>query len=104
MARDSTDVLEEIATLLRQYVEHTMEMSKRMQKRLAKVTPPRIDFTRNIEAMERKTAAAARRHSAEERAFRERLLSLLETHNKMLEQVIRAQAKDGKARAKKKAR
>ena len=94
MARETAEILEDIATQLRQYVERTGEMAKRTEERfLTRVAPPMFDIKRDIEETQQKHAAAAEKHRAEERAFRERLLSLLERHNEMLARVLESPRK-----------
>ena len=94
MSDDIAAGMREIADLLRQRVEQTAEMSKRAEERMAQVripTPELPDFA-VIEAKQEsadraRQEVAAQRH-ADEQAFRERLLAVLERQNELLARLV----------------
>ena len=94
MSDDIAAGLREIAELLRQRVEQTAEMSKRTEERMVQIrvpTPEPPDFAAmeaKHEAADRARQEAAAQRHADEQAFRERLLAVLERQNELLARLV----------------
>jgi hypothetical protein len=94
VSEDIVAGLREIADLLRQRVEQTVEMSKRSEERMAQIrvpVPEPIDFA----AMEAKQEAEQTAHRealaarhADLQAFHARLLAVLERQNELLARLV----------------
>lgn len=99
MADDLTAVLQELANLLRRRIEQgdamtarAAEMAARTAERFDRVNrlelPNFARFSEEHDAMLAKQREAAERVAAENREFRERLLTLVDRQNALLERLL----------------
>lgn len=88
MARDTAEVLEDIARVQRQYVDHMMDVMKRNEERMARIERPKLPEPRDFKEIERRSEERAAERRKEERAFQERLLQTLERQNDLLARLL----------------
>ena len=88
MPEDLTPPLREIADLLRQRLEQTAALAQRGEERMARIPKPELPDFAAVHAAEANARRAAEergeRRRAEDLAFRDRLLALIEQQNALL--------------------